>query len=143
MSLMDDLLKNVGGIEGLASIAARNPQVLAAAASLLSSKDPSVGGSGGLGGLMSAFEKKGLGSVMDSWIGTGTNQSIGADQVAKVLGNDTMSQFAGKAGIGIEDAGPALAAVLPSLIDQLSPKGKAPDAGSLEGALASILSRSR
>jgi uncharacterized protein YidB (DUF937 family) len=142
MSLMDDLLKNVGGVGGIASIAARNPQVLAAAASLLSSKDPSVGGSGGLGGLMSAFERKGLGTIMDSWIGTGTNQSIGADQVAKVLGNDTIGQFAIKAGIGIEDAGPALAAVLPSLIDQLSPKGKAPDAGSLEGALASILSRS-
>jgi hypothetical protein len=47
MSLMDDLLKNVGGVGGIASIAARNPQVLAAAASLLSSKDPSVGGSGG------------------------------------------------------------------------------------------------
>jgi uncharacterized protein YidB (DUF937 family) len=91
---------------------------------------------------MSAFERKGLGTIMDSWSGTATNQSIGADQVAKVLGNDTIGQFASKAGIGIEDAGPALAAVLPSLIDQLSPKGKAPDAGSLEGALASILSRS-
>jgi uncharacterized protein YidB (DUF937 family) len=135
---MDDLLKNVGGVGGIAKLAAQNPQVLKAAASLLSTSDTSVGGSGGLAGLVSAFDKNGLGNVMSSWVGTGKNASIGADQIANVLGKDTVSQFASKAGIGLADAGPALAAVLPSLIDQLTPQGKVPDGSSLEGALAQL-----
>jgi uncharacterized protein YidB (DUF937 family) len=141
MSLMDDMLKNAGGLGGLASFAAKNPQLLAAAMTLLSSKDTSVGGAGGLAGLMGAFDKNGLGNVMASWLGSGANDSIGADELTKVLGHDTMSQFASKAGIGLAEAGPALAAILPSLIDQLSPHGQAPETSSLEGMLGSLLSR--
>ena len=140
MGLMDEILTNSGGLGNLASLAAKNPQLLAAAATSLSSKDTSVGGSGGLAGLVGAFEQNGLGNVMASWIGSGKNESIGADQIAKVLGKDTLSQFASKTGIGLAEAGPALAAVLPSLIDQLSPHGKAPEASSLEGALGQLLS---
>lgn len=109
MSLMDDVLKNAGGLQGMASLAAKNPQILAAAATLLSSKDSSVGGSGGLGGLMSAFDSNGLGSVMGSWLGSGQNESIGVDQLTKALGNDTLSQFASKAGIGVAEAGSGVA----------------------------------
>jgi uncharacterized protein YidB (DUF937 family) len=140
MGLADDLLKNVGGLGGIASLAAKNPQLLSAAATLLSSKDGSVGGTAGLAGLVSAFDKNGLGNIMASWVGTGKNQSIGADQITKVLGNDTLKQFAGKAGIGLAEAGPALAAVLPSLVDSLTPQGRVPEASSLEGALGKFLS---
>ena len=120
-------------------MAAKNPQILAAAATLLSSQDSSVGGNGGLGGLMSAFENQGLGNVMSSWVGTGANQSIGADQLMGVLGNDTVSQFASKAGIGLAEAGPALAAVLPMLIDRMTPDGRAPESSALEGAIGQLL----
>jgi uncharacterized protein YidB (DUF937 family) len=143
MSLLDDVMKNIGGLEGLASFAAKNPQIIAAAATLLSSKDSSVGGNGGLGGLISAFDQNGLGEVMASWLGSGQNHSIGADQITKVLGNDALSQFASKAGIGLGEAGPALAAVLPLLVDKLSPQGKMPETSSLEGALSSILAGAR
>jgi uncharacterized protein YidB (DUF937 family) len=143
MSLLDDVMKNVGGLEGLASFAAKNPQIIAAAATLLSSKDTSVGGNGGLGGLISAFDQNGLGEVMGSWLGSGQNQAIGADQIAKVVGNDALSQFASKAGIGLAEAGPALAAVLPLLIDKLSPQGRAPEPSSLESTLGSLLSGAR
>lgn len=140
MSMADDLLKNVGELGGLATLAAKNPQLLAAAATLLSSKDSSVGGTEGLAGLMGAFDKNGLGNIMASWVGSGQNESIGADQLAKVLGNDTLSQFASKAGIGLAEAAPALAAVLPALVDGLTPQGQAPGASSLEGTLGKFLS---
>ena len=139
MSMADDLLKNVGGLGNLASLAAKNPQLLAAAATLLSSKDGSVGGTGGLAGLMNAFDKNGLGNIMASWVGSGQNESIGADQLTKVLGKDTLSQFASKAGVGLAEAGPALAALLPSLIDGLTPQGRAPEAPSLEDAIGKFL----
>jgi uncharacterized protein YidB (DUF937 family) len=124
----------------LASLAAKNPKVIAAAASLLSSNKSSVGGASGLAALASAFQSQGLGSVIDSWVGTGQNQSISASKLAGLLGNDTISQFAQKAGLGVADAGPALAAVLPSLIDKLTPQGRVPEESSLEGALSSLLS---
>ena len=92
---------------------------------------------------MSAFDKNGLGRIMASWVGSGQNESIGVDQVLKVLGNDTVSQFADKAGIGLAEAGPALAAVLPALINQLTPQGQAPESSSLESALGSLLSAAR
>ncbi len=44
MGLMDDVLKNMGGLEGVAGMAAKNPQLLAAVATLLSSKDPRLVG---------------------------------------------------------------------------------------------------
>lgn len=141
VGLVDDLMKNMGGLEGIADIVKKNPQLIAAAATLLSSKDSSVGGSGGLSGLMGAFDSQGLGNVVSSWVGSGSNESVGADQVASALGTHTMSQFASKAGIGLEEAGPALAAVLPSLVNQLTPQGQVPQSNSLEDTLSGLLSK--
>ena len=54
----------------------------------------SIGGSGGLGGLISAFQQKGLGDMISSWISTGPTPAISATQVTDVLGAVTISQFA-------------------------------------------------
>lgn len=48
MGLMDELIKNAGGLSDVASLAMKNPQVDAAAASLLSSSSSSIGGASGL-----------------------------------------------------------------------------------------------
>lgn len=136
MSNLDDLMQNAGS---LIEFAAKNPQIVAAAASLLSSKEGTVGGATGLEGLASAFGSQGLGDALQSWVGSGSNQQINPGQLSAALGDDTMSQFASKAGIGIEQAGPALAAVLPGLIDGLTPQGNAPEGASLESALAGML----
>lgn len=136
MSSIDDLMQSAGG---LVEFATKNPQIIAAAASLLSSKEGSIGSPNGLAGLTSALSSQGLGDVLESWIGTGSNQAIAPEQLSSALGEDTMAQFASKAGIGIEQAGPALAAVLPGLINGLTPQGSAPEESSLEGALAGML----
>jgi len=140
MSLIDEILQNKAALGSVAELVAKNPQLLRAAASLLSTKDTSVGGAGGLGSLLGAFQNKGLGDVAASWVGTGQNQPVSADQVASALGNDTLSQFAGKAGIGLDEAGPVLAALLPMLVDRTTPKGQVPDANALEGSLGGLLS---
>ena len=41
---------------------------------------------GALANLTSAFQGAGLGNVLHSWVGTGQNLPISADQVTKVLG---------------------------------------------------------
>jgi uncharacterized protein YidB (DUF937 family) len=138
MGILDDLLGKEAG--GLAGMAMKNPQIIAAIASLLSSKDASVGGTGGLGGLVQAFQGKGLGDMMSSWISTGPNPPINASQITDVLGRDTLSQFAAKAGVPHGEAGGLLASLLPSVIDQLTPQGRVPESNDLESALGGLLS---
>jgi len=140
MGILDDILKQSGGLGSLASMVASNPQILSAAASLLSSRDTSVGGSGGLGGLIDSFQSKGLGDVMASWVGGGPNQAISATQIADVLGRDTLGEFASKAGIGAGDAGSMLASLLPTLVNHITPQGQAPQGDALEDVLGSLLS---
>src|SRR4051794_12693886 len=136
MGLFDDLKQQAGG---LASLAAQNPQAVAAIVSLLSSRDQSVGGSSGLGGVVDAFTRKGLGHMVTSWISTGPNPPVTASQVTDVLGSDVVKQFAAKAGVPHAEAGGLLASLLPAVIDQLTPKGTVPEGNGLESALGGLL----
>ena len=147
MGILDTLIKKaLGGgggksqLGGLMELAAKNPKLTGAVASLLSTKDPSVGGAAGLAGLVGAFQKKGLGDMMSSWISKGPNPPVSAAQVSDVLGADVMAQFADKAGVPATEAGSALAGVLPTVINELTPKGKVPKTSSLEKTLGSLLS---
>jgi uncharacterized protein YidB (DUF937 family) len=89
-------------------------------------------GSGGLGGLVQSFQEKGLGGVISSWIGTGENQSISADQIQQVLSSETIQNIAAKAGIAPEEISGKLAEFLPGVIDKLTPDGTIPEGGLLE-----------
>ena len=126
MGMLEDLMKQAGGV---AEIVQKNPQAVAAILALLSTKNTSVGGSGGLGGLVSQFQQAGLGDMMSSWISTGPNPPISAQQVTQVLGSDVLSQFAKQAGVSHGDAGSLLASLLPSVVDHLTPDGQVPHAG--------------
>jgi uncharacterized protein YidB (DUF937 family) len=139
MGMLDELLKsqNLGSIAGMV---AKNPQIVAAAVSLLSTKDSSVGGSGGLAGLASAFQGGGLDDVLSSWVSTGTNKSVSANQLESVLGRDTLGQFASRAGIGSGEASSVLASLLPELVNQVTPQGRMPETSSLESTLGGLLS---
>jgi len=138
MGVLDDLLgKQLGG---LADTAMKNPQIISALVSLLSSKDASVGGTGGLGGLVQAFQGKGMGDMISSWISTGPNPPATADQIASVLGPQTLSQFAAKAGVSQGEAGGLLATLLPAMIDRLTPQGQVPPPNDLESSLGGLLS---
>ena len=138
MGMLDDLLgRQLGGV---AETALKNPQVIAALVSLLSSKDASVGDAGGLGGLFQAFQGKGMGDLISSWISTGPNPPATADQIAHALGPQTLSQFAARAGVPHGEAGGLLASLLPAVVDQLTPQGKMPESNDLESALGGLLS---
>lgn len=51
---------------------------------------------GGLGGLVQAFQKNGLGEIVNSWVGTGKNLPISADQIQQGLGGDLLKQLAAR-----------------------------------------------
>ena len=89
---------------------------------------------GGLGNLTGMLSQLGLGKQVDSWVGTGENQEISADDIHSTLGqNGTLSQIAQQAGVSEQDAAGGLAQLLPNLINQLTPNGKidATDIGSI------------
>ena len=127
------------GLGDLVGLVSKNPQILNALTSLLSTQDSTVGGNGGLGGLISKFEKQGLGSMMSSWISTGPNPAISTEQVTNVLGHDTLNQFAAKAGVSTPQAGSLLAGLLPAVVDHLTPDGKVPETNTLEDSLKSLV----
>jgi uncharacterized protein YidB (DUF937 family) len=136
MALLDDLMAQGGSV---CDIIKKNPQLVAAAVSMLSTKQGSVGGTGGLDGLVGAFQRGGMGDVMSSWVGTGANQQISPGQLADVLGPDMLSQFGKAAGVSGNDATSALSSLLPALVNGLTPRGQVPQGDSLEGMLGGLL----
>jgi uncharacterized protein YidB (DUF937 family) len=147
MGFLDGLFKKAvaertgtGGAGGVMELVSENPQILAAVAGLLSTRDSSIGGSGGLAGLVGAFQRKGLGDMIAGWISTGPNPPVSAAQLTDVLGDETVGQFASKAGVPAAEAGSVLAGLLPTVIDRLTPKGTLPETDSLESSLKSMLS---
>ncbi len=78
---------------------------------------------GGLAGLAQQFESQGLGHLVQSWVGPGQNLPISGAQLQSVLGNDRLQQIAARVGLPPDAAASALAAVLPSLIDRVTPSG--------------------
>ncbi len=86
-----------------------------------------VGGSGGLNGLISQFASKGLGDIINSWIGTGKNLPVSADQLQSVLGNDTVKNLASKLGMESGALTSQLTNLLPEVVNKLTPDGKVPE----------------
>lgn len=132
MDIMDVVKAGLGGLSGSSG---GQTALLNAALSLLG------GQGGGLGGLVQAFSRNGLGDIANSWVSTGQNLPITPDQIHKVLGAQQVSQFAAQAGLAPDAAGSTLAALLPALVDTLTPDGAVPAGDQLPGldVLAKLL----
>jgi uncharacterized protein YidB (DUF937 family) len=100
-----------------------NPSLLESGIKVL--LDPK-GPTGGLPGLLEAFKGKGLGHIVESWIGMGPNKRISPRQVKKGLGPDILGQIAGSVGLSKGAASGQLAKYLPNIINKLTPKGRIP-----------------
>ncbi len=83
---------------------------------------------GGVQGVVNQFEKQGFGSTVRSWVGTGPNQPITADEIHKVLGSDAVQQLAAKVGLSVPELTAKLSQLLPAAVDHLTPGGVVPKA---------------
>lgn len=84
-----------------------------------------VGGvEGGLPGLVEKLQSSGLGDLVGSWVGTGRNLPVSAEQIQSMLGSGVIGNLAAKLGIDPQQAASILASVLPQVIDRLTPSGK-------------------
>lgn len=93
---------------------------------------------GGLEGLVKQFASKGLGDVINSWVSTGQNLPITAQQLQQGLGSNTVKQLASQAGVSSDQLISQLTTLLPTLIDKLTPNGKLPE-GDIMSQGASLL----
>lgn len=84
------------------------------------------GGGGGLQGLLGQFHNAGLGSVAQSWVGQGANQSISPDQVRSAFGDQQIQQMSQQSGMPQQDLLSQLAQHLPSVVDRMTPNGQMP-----------------
>ena len=93
------------------------------------------GGVGGLTGLAQMFNQGGLGTIMQSWIGTGQNLPISPAQLQQVLGNGQLQQLAAKMGMDQGQLTQELSHLLPRVVDHLTPAGKLPEGDLMGGAM--------
>ena len=86
---------------------------------------------GGLEGIIQSFQQGGLGEIVNSWVSTGQNLPISAEQIQSILGGASLSGLAAQLGVSPEQASDSLADMLPQLIDQVTPDGRVPQGGDL------------
>jgi uncharacterized protein YidB (DUF937 family) len=135
MGLLDSVIGALGGPQ---SGAAQGDPLQAVIAMLAQGQQ--AGGPGGLGGLLQQFEQGGLGKLAASWVGTGENLPISADQLQSVLGSDMVAQFAQSLGLSQGDAANQLSSLLPQVVDRMTPNGELPGAVGLDD-LGGLLER--
>ena len=79
---------------------------------------------GGLGSLIDSFRKNGLGQKADSWVSTGTNETVTAPEVEAGIGGDLIDGLAKQTGLSREELLKRLATVLPDVVDKMTPSGR-------------------
>ena len=130
---LGSVLGRLGGGSGIAKMA-----FLALAFQLLQR-------SGGISGLIEKLRNSGLGQHADSWVGTGRNLPVSADDISNVVGPDVLGQLASHFGMTQEQASGSLAQILPELVNQMTPAGNVPDDQHdlISDALAQLAPRSQ
>ncbi len=133
MGLLDEVLNHVSAQTGAdPAHAAMAKAVLG----MLTSQGP-----GGMQNVLQSLQAKGLGDVVQSWIGTGANLPISPDQIHAALGADTLQQLGQKAGLPPDVTRTVLATVLPLVVDKLTPGGQMPTANVLAEGLGGLLKK--
>lgn len=96
---------------------------------------------GGLAALINQFEQSGLADEVQSWVSTNQNQPVNGAQVQQAL-SGPIAQLAQQANVPHTDVANSLAAILPQLIDKLTPQGSVPQSqDSVHSALEELKSK--
>jgi uncharacterized protein YidB (DUF937 family) len=118
--------QSAGGLSG-------NPMLrmlLPAVASMLAN--------GGLKKVLSGLQAKGKAAEADSWVAPGENRPVGGEDIRDAVGDDEITSIADKLGVSKDEAATAVAAVLPDVVDQVTPTGELPADDELEAQLGKL-----
>jgi uncharacterized protein YidB (DUF937 family) len=79
---------------------------------------------GGLPALLGKLSGAGYGKQADSWVGTGQNLPISPEVLSQIFGQSQVGNAAQQFGVDETTAAGGLAALLPELVNQLTPQGR-------------------
>jgi uncharacterized protein YidB (DUF937 family) len=82
--------------------------------------------SGGLNDLIKQLQQHGLGDAVNSWIGTGPNETVAPNDIAKALGADQINSLMAQSGLSRDELLEGLSRHLPEVVDELTPEGQVP-----------------
>ena len=120
--LMSKLGGSDGSMDGIAS----------ALGGLLTDNDGNLD----LGNIVSGLQEKGLGSVVESWLGDGDNEAISADSVKELFGSEKISAMAAQLNTDEGSVLDGLSEALPQIVDKSSSGGSLLDSiGGIDGVL--------
>lgn len=142
MSFLDDLL----GGQGQQGAPAGAGSLIAVAGQLIEK-------AGGVQGLVGMLQQHGLGTAVQSWVGTGANQPVSGEQLGQALQNgglgSLVQEAAGKLGMDPNALLGGLSKMLPQAVDHMTPNGQLPgeqqepgggfNLGMLEGLAGKLL----
>jgi uncharacterized protein YidB (DUF937 family) len=93
-------------------------------------------GGGGLQGIVTTLNNKGMGPQVQSWIGTGQNQPISGNDVQRAVDPAKLQQMAQQQGMSTDEFSNHVAQALPDMVDQATPQGMVPkQSGNLKNLL--------
>ncbi len=107
MGLLDGIVNNLGGVSGIEADLMQLSNTF---------------GNNGLANIVSQLQSSGLDRQVQSWIGSGANLPVDPGQLQAALGDGRIGQIAGSLGIDPSH----VAAVLPQLINHVTPNGEIP-----------------
>ncbi len=87
---------------------------------------------GGLSDLIGKLTAGGAGPQVNSWVGHGQNEPIPPGQLGGALGGGILDELTKRTGMSQQELLNQLAAVLPQVINSLTPKGRMPTLADLE-----------
>ncbi len=114
-----------------------NPAMLAA---LLPVVMQFINSKGGIQGVIEMFSKADAGNTARSWVDSGDNAQVSPQQVSAALGPD-IDKIAQRAGVPKEQAASGIAALLPQVVDSMTPGGELPSNDDLSSVINSVLGR--
>jgi uncharacterized protein YidB (DUF937 family) len=80
----------------------------------------------GVAAIIQKFQNAGLGSYVQSWVGTGSNTPITPDKVSSAFSPQQIQGWAQQAGTTPEAIQDVLAQAIPHVVDHLTPDGQVP-----------------
>ena len=95
----------------------------------------------GVAAIISKFQSAGLGQHVQSWVGTGENVPISADQVGQAFSPEQIEGWAKEAGTTPDALKEVLAQALPHVVDHLTPGGAVPSETPQMPDLSGLLGR--
>ena len=129
MGILDSILNEVTNASSKGS---SNDSISNIAKVLKSSNNSSNERSGtALDLIMQGMKNQGLQDKLSSWIGTGSNESISENEITNVLGEEMIGKLSKETNLDNEELVKQLTAILPVVVDKLTPEGQLEEGGIL------------